>query len=63
MVANETIVENAIENNATESGKEKGLDTNDKSETDEVSNNKRAGDNNLEEGKGKKAKKSNTRKK
>ena len=62
MVANETIVENAIENNATESGKEKGLDTNDKSETDEAGNNKRAGDDNLEEGKGKKAKKNDARK-
>ena len=57
MVAIETIVENAIENDASESGKEKGRDTNDKSETDEASNNKRAGDDNLEEGKGKKEKK------
>jgi len=58
MVAIETIVENAIKNDATESGKEKGLDTNDKSETDKAGNNKRAGDDNLEEGKGKRAKKS-----
>jgi len=57
MVAIETIVENAIENDATESRKEKGLDTNDKSETDEAGNNNRTGDDNLEEGKGKKAKK------
>jgi len=46
MVAIETIVGNAIENNATESGKEKGLDTNNKSETDEAGNNKRALDDN-----------------
>jgi len=62
MVVIETIVENAIDNNATESGKEKALDTNNKSETDKAGNNKRAGDDNLEEGKEKKAKKSNARK-
>jgi hypothetical protein len=62
MVAIETIVTNAIENDATVSGNKKGLDTNDKSETDEASNNKRTGDETLEKGKGKKAKKSNARK-
>ena len=62
MVAIETIVTNAIEKDATESGNEKGLDTNDKSETDEASNNKRTGDETLDKRKGKKAKKSDARK-
>jgi len=63
IVENETIVENAIDNNATESGKEKALDTNDKSETDAAGSNKRAGEDNLEEEKGKRQKRSSAKKK
>ena len=63
MVAIETIVENAIDNDATESGKEKALDTNDKLETDAADSNKRAGEDNLEEEKGKRQKRSSAKKK
>ena len=63
MVAIETIVENAIDNDATESGKEKALDTNNKSETDPAGSNKRDGEDHLEEEKGKRQKRSSAKKK
>jgi hypothetical protein len=63
MVPIETIVENAIDNDATESGKRKTLETNDKSETDPAGSNKRAGESHLEEEKRKRLKKSSTKKK
>ena len=63
MVAIETIVENAIDNDATESGKEKALETNDKSETDPAGRNKRAEEGHLEEVKGKRLKRSSAKEK
>ena len=63
MVEIETIVENVIDNDATESGKEKALDTNDKSETDAAGSNKRAKEDHLEEEKGKRQKRSSVKKK
>ena len=65
MVAIATIVENAIDNDATatESGKEKALDTNNKSETDPAGSNKRDGEDHLEEEKGKRQKRSSAKKK
>ena len=51
------------DNDATESGKANAHDANAKSETDAAVNNKRPGDDNLEEEKGKRQKRSGARKK
>jgi len=54
---------NPTDNDASESGKANAHDDNDKSETDAVGNNKRAGDDNLEVERGKRQKRSGPRKK
>jgi hypothetical protein len=54
---------NPTDNDASESGKANAHDANDKSETDAAGNNKRAGDDNLEEERGKRQKRSGPRKK
>ena len=63
IVGIDTQVANPIDNNATESGKAKALDANDESETDATGSNKRAGEDNLEEEKGKRQKRSGAKKK
>ncbi len=63
IVGIDTQVANPIDNDATESGKAKALDANDKSETDTAGSNKRAGEDNLEEEKGKRQKRSGAKKK